>query len=385
MPALAQAQEPPPVPSSATEPQGLLPEPGGITRATLFADRHLGKGDLTNGIYVDQGNMIPGAGWLSVGPGFKHWYKNDAVFVDASAAISWNGYKMAQTRFELPKFAKSRLALGTQLRWIDFGHVDHFGDGPKSLETERNEFGVTSTQVEAYATLRPVEWMAIGGSFGWMNPEVRQQTGSPFLGLKDERTFVRPEVSVTIDARDFPGHPTRGVLLRAAGSRFDDRNGGTFSFERYEGEAAAFVPLAGSRVVLALHGWMVGSEIPEGNTIPFYLQPSLGGVNTLRSYANYRFHDNNMLVANAEVRLALMTHLDFAVFADAGNVAREVRDLNLAKRSYGAGFRLHTRRETFALVDVATGDEGWRVSFRLHDPLRLARLNRRAMIVPFVP
>jgi hypothetical protein len=80
-----------------------------------------------------------------------------------------------------------------------------------------------------------------------------------------------------------------------------------------------------------------------------------------------------------------MTHLDFAVFADAGNVARDVRDLNLDKRSYGAGFRLHTRRETFALVDVATGDEGWRVMFRLHDPLRLARLNRRALVVPFVP
>ena len=54
--------------------EGILPEPGLITRAALFADRHLGKGDLTNGIYVDYGNMIPGAGWLSVGPGYKHWY-----------------------------------------------------------------------------------------------------------------------------------------------------------------------------------------------------------------------------------------------------------------------------------------------------------------------
>jgi hypothetical protein len=203
MPALAQAQEPPPVPSSATEPQGLLPEPGGITRATLFADRHLGKGDLTNGIYVDQGNMIPGAGWLSVGPGFKHWYKNDAVFVDASAAISWNGYKMAQSRFELPKFAKSRLALGTQLRWLDFGHVDYFGEGSKSLESDRNEFGVTSTQVAAYATLRPVEWLAIGGSLGWMNPEVRQQTGSPFLGASTIRTAA-PSASSAMRAKRRP-------------------------------------------------------------------------------------------------------------------------------------------------------------------------------------
>src|SRR5690349_10186770 len=64
-PAAALAQEPPAVPSSATEPQGFVTEPGALTRAVLFADRQLGKGDLTNGIYVDRGNMIPGSGWLS--------------------------------------------------------------------------------------------------------------------------------------------------------------------------------------------------------------------------------------------------------------------------------------------------------------------------------
>ena len=75
------AQEPPAVPSSATEPQGLMPEPDVITRAALFADRHLGKGDLTNGIYVDYGNMIPGAGWVSVGPGYRHWFGKDSLSV----------------------------------------------------------------------------------------------------------------------------------------------------------------------------------------------------------------------------------------------------------------------------------------------------------------
>jgi hypothetical protein len=85
------------------------------------------------------------------------------------------------------------------------------------------------------------------------------------------------------------------------------------------------------------------------------------------------------------VRLALMSHLDLAFFADAGNVAARPEDLDLAKRSYGGGFRLHTRRQTFAMVDVANGAEGWRVSFRLQDPLGFARIDRRALIVPFVP
>jgi hypothetical protein len=111
----------------------------------------------------------------------------------------------------------------------------------------------------------------------------------------------------------------------------------------------------------------------------------MGGVNTLRSFTDYRFRDDNMLVFNAELRLALMRHLDVALFADAGNVAARVDDLNLEKRSYGAGFRLHTRRETFAMVDMATGDEGWKVSFRFKDPLSFGRITKRALLVPFVP
>jgi len=158
-----------------------------------------------------------------------------------------------------------------------------------------------------------------------------------------------------------------------------------FTFKRYESEAAGFLPIAGGRVVLALHGWAVTSDTGPDQLVPFYLQPSLGGSNSLRGYSDYRFHDRNMLVVNAEARIALMTHLDLAVFADAGNVAAQWRDLDLARQSFGAGLRLHTRRTTFARLDAARGDEGWRVMFRLTDPLDLARLTRRSGSAPFVP
>ena len=80
-----------------------------------------------------------------------------------------------------------------------------------------------------------------------------------------------------------------------------------------------------------------------------------------------------------------MFHVDAAVFVDAGNVAPRAAALNLDRRSYGAGLRLHSRRETLARFDVAHGAEGWRFLFRLEEPLRLARLARRTAVVPFVP
>jgi outer membrane protein assembly factor BamA len=175
-----------------------------------------------------------------------------------------------------------------------------------------------------------------------------------------------------------------GLLLRGAASHYEDRNTGAFTHRRYEGEVAGFIPMAGERVVLALHSWVVSTP-RQNDTVPFYLLPSLGGSNTLRSFTDYRFHDRNMLAANAELRIAMMTHVDLAMFADAGNVAPQIGDLDLDKRSYGAGLRFHTRRQTFARIDIAHGSEGWKYLFRLNDPLSLSRLQRRAAAVPFVP
>ena len=71
-----------------SEPQGLIAEPDLVERVVIFGDRHFGNGEITNGFYADLWNMIPGAGWLSVGPGYRRWYAKDRAFVDVSAAMS---------------------------------------------------------------------------------------------------------------------------------------------------------------------------------------------------------------------------------------------------------------------------------------------------------
>ncbi len=406
LPAAAQGQAPTPgdaAPSveAPSEPQGLLPEPGVIQRGIVFADRHMGSGDANNGFYPELSNMITGSGWIAGGPGYRHWLFKDRAFVDASAALSWRQYTMGQARFELTRLARSRLAVGTQIRWQDLTQVTFFGEGPDSLEDDRSEYRMRSTNVVGYATFRPVQRLAIGGGIGWLDrPLLRAPGGSfqrgspstrdvfpndPAFSLAAQPRYVHGTASATLDTRDFRGHPSSGGLYRASWSVYSDRDAGSFSFRRYETEAAQFVPLLGARVVIALHGWFVGSTTEEARVVPFYLAPSLGGSNTLRGYSDYRFHDRNLLVLNAESRVALFTHIDAAVFVDAGNVAARVGELNLGKRSYGAGLRLHSKRSTFARVDVARGDEGWRFLFRMNDPLHLTRLSRRTAAVPFAP
>lgn len=397
-PAFAQSAARPASP--ATEPQGLISEPQVIHRAALFGGRHLNGGEGRAGIYVDFNDMIPGAGWLALGPGYRQWYSGDRIFFDTSAAVSVRGYRTAQARVELPELSHGKLTVGSQFLWQDATQINTFGQGPDTLESHHAQYRLRSTNLVGYATLRPWRSVAISGHGGWLKPSIQEPAGplrsnrpgvremfpgDPVFAFSEQPGFLYAEASITADTRDAPGHATRGGLLRGAASTYSDRDSGAFSFRRYEGEAAGFVPLADSRVVVALQGWLVASDTAAGRFVPFYLQPSLGGSNTLRSYADYRFHDRNLLLLNLETRVLLMTHLDAAVFLDAGNVAPRIGDLNLDKRSYGVGLRLHARSNTFARVDVARGAEGWRFLFRLNDPLRFSRLLRRTAPVPFIP
>ena len=54
--------------------------------------------------------------------------------------------------------------------------------------------------------------------------------------------------------------------------------------------------------------------------MPFYLQPTLGGPDTLRGYRVSRFYGNNSAMANAEYRWEASPILDVVAFADGGKV-----------------------------------------------------------------
>ena len=408
--AVAQAQEAPPNPNAvaqderATPPTAFFNEPNIIDKAIRYGSRFASSGDggeTKNGFYPELGDMITGAGWISGGPGYRHWLFRDRLFVDASAAVSWRMYKMAQARVELPKLVRSRITAGAQARWQDLTQVSYFGNGPDSLETNRSEYRMENADLVGYVTGRPARWVSITAKLGWLTrPSIQPPGGTFERGYPDTRTvfaddpvyqlaeqpnFLHGEVGLVADTRDHRGYPSEGGLYQLSWSQYADREIDQFSFQHYEAEAAHFFPVASDRIVLIAHGWLAGSRADQGQTVPFYLQPTLGGSNSLRSYQSYRFHDRNLVLVNAEARVRIFEHVDWAAFADAGNVAPKAGDLNFDRRSYGMGFRVHTRQATLARLDVAHGDEGWRVLFRVNDPFRFSRVSRRTAPIPFVP
>jgi hypothetical protein len=391
---------------SAVEPvqTGFVEEPHFLTKTINWLDRQVNEGGgPKDGFYPELGNMITGAGWISAGPGYRHHLLGDRAEITASSAISWKLYKMAQARFELPRLAKDRVSVGTQVIYQDMLQVNYFGLGNDSLQADRSGYRLDDTDVFGYATVRPREWLSVNGRFGWIHqaklstmtgwsvsyPNVTESfTDTTAPGLTQQPAFLHGDVSIAADTRNYAGHPTSGGLYRATASAYSDRDYGKYSFRRYELEAAQFVPIVRDKWVIAVRGFAVFSETASGNTVPFYLLPSLGGKNTLRGYYDYRFHDRDMEVFNAESRWGLFTHLDAAVFVDGGKVASQARDLDFSnfKTSYGVGVRVHSRQSTVGRLDVAHSREGWRVVFKFSDPFKRSTLSGgRTEVIPYVP
>jgi hypothetical protein len=399
VPAIAQEAAPSPGPHGPA----LLAEPGFMTSALDWASRFSERddGDGKEGFFPKVGGMITGAGWLSVGPGYRTRVFNDQAVIDAFAQASWRGYLRADASFEFPLLLDGRLAVGTEGLWQDSTQVNYFGVGPDTSADLRSQYRLQTLNVVGYARYRPEGWLAFSGRFGWLDgPSVSSATGpfnrdfldaqttfpdDPAMALSEKPQFLHGEAAVTIDTRDHPGHPTGGALYRASAGLYADRTLDAFSFRRYELEGAQFIPLFDRAWIVALHGWGAFSDVDAGQAVPFYMLPSLGGANTLRGYPNYRFHGRHLLVASAESRWPLFEHIDAAVFVDSGTVAERAADLGFDKTAYGLGFRVHSHDATMARVDVARSREGWQLLFRLNDPFKFSRVTRWTAAVPFVP
>jgi hypothetical protein len=374
-----------------------------MTTGFNFATERFGgdDGEPREGWYPVLKTGVTGDGWISAGPGYRRRLFGGQALGDVAAAVSWRGYKMVEGSLAFTELMDRRLSVGTEARWQDLAQVQYFGAGPQSQQANRSDYRLRSANVIGFASYRPWESLELEARVGRLTrPEISSSAGFFDRGVPDaavtfahepgfdvarQPAFLHGQLSATVDTRDAPGHPSSGGLYRAALSTFADRDEGRFSFRRYEVEAVQFLPVSPLRATLAVHGWTVLSDAGSGAQVPAYLLASLGGSTTLRSYSDYRFHDNHLLLLSAESRWPLFEHVDVAVFGDAGGVAGRVRDLALREASYGVGLRAHLRSATVARFDVAHGREGWRLLFRLNEPFRLNRLGRRLATIPFVP
>src|SRR5262249_25857497 len=90
----------PPAPQSSgrstTRRVGFSSDPAIITDTIDYFNQRFGEGSAKpkNGFYPESSNMLTGSGWVSAGPGYRHYFSDDQILLDTSAAVSWHLYKM---------------------------------------------------------------------------------------------------------------------------------------------------------------------------------------------------------------------------------------------------------------------------------------------------
>ena len=95
-------------------------------------------------------------------------------------------------------------------------------------------------------------------------------------GLERQPDFLHVVASVLLDGRDRPRNPHRGGMIAVAASRFDERGGDEFTFDRIAGDARGFASLGSPSRVLAVRALASADRPASGARVPFYLQEPLG-------------------------------------------------------------------------------------------------------------
>jgi hypothetical protein len=385
----AQAPEHPTVEAGVSTPA----QPGRLARLFSWAEIRLDdRTQMGDGLYPELDGMIAGGG-LSIGPGYRHHLFGNRAIVDASAAMSLNGYAMMQSQLAWPQLWNERLSVGGQLKYQDFTQVNFFGVGNASLKSDQTDYRLKDVDALGFATVRANSWLSFTGRTGLLR-RLEIASGTSTLvpstdarfdeisapGLTLQPNYLHADVAVDADTLDVQGYPSNGGRYRLSMAMFHDQDFARYSFRRIEADAAQYIPLG--RTVLALRGRMDLSQTAAGQDVPFYLLPSLGGSNTLRGFLDYRFRDRDLLLLGAEYRWPILRNVDAATFYDAGTVGPEVSALSRGLSSdYGAGLRLHSARHMLVRLDVARSTEGTRALLTLSAPLTLP--NRT--VAPYVP
>ena len=291
--------------------------------------------------------------------------------------VSLKKYEHVELSLESPPPATHDFFSELRLRYRNYPQEDFWGLGPDSVSQRRSNYRLEDVWVTATAGLHFRSGLRVAALAGFVESNVASGTDTDypstetvFSRLEAPALEVSPDyltggVRVDYDRRDDRTDPRSGDLASMEWIRFADQAPGPFSFDRYALEYRrylAFSPAAriAGRVRVVL------TDRLEGHEIPFFMQPSIGGTDTVRGFDQYRFRAGNSLLLNVEYRHAWMGLLDLVAFADAGRVFQQPGDLSLdhLRSAGGGGVRLRLGSRVFFGVDLGFSSEGSRLWFR---------------------
>ncbi|HJR57915.1 MAG TPA: BamA/TamA family outer membrane protein [Vicinamibacterales bacterium] len=347
-------------------------EPKRLEEALIWVERTnpLAKIAPYNGFYVQYGYTgKPVGSGIALGGGWRHDLLDRNARVVFEAGQSMRGYRMARVDFSLPRLLDERFEIGVEGAYRHQPQEDFYGLGFDTRRADRVNYRYRAPEVQGRAMFKPADWLNAGVRLGRMNVSIGPGTDGRFPsieerfadadapGLAAQPDYTYGDLFATLDTRDQPGNAREGAYIGVLWRRYNDQDLDRYSFHSVDLEAQHFLPIFDKKRVLAARFRMTATTAEDGQEVPFYFRPTIGGGDSLRSASDYRFRDRNAAVMNFEYRWEAFSGLDMALFSDFGTVAPRLAGLEFSRirGAYGIGLRFNTYKAVWLRLDVAAG------------------------------
>jgi hypothetical protein len=315
-------------------------------------------------------------GGFTLGAGYTT-YVSSYNTIDFRGSWTPSGYLRAESEFIAPRLFDRRAKLSAVGGWRKATQVGFYGFGTAQTSSDdRANYSFNQPYASATLDLRPTRRVLLlvagaeysqwdQGSGEGNKPSVEEiYTPDELPGLGQKVTYLHLKGTAAIDWRTSEGYTRKGGFYGVTFNNFNDSDD-LYSFKRVDYEVVQHIPVLRDAWILSLHGKVETTSTRDGNQIPFFMMPALGGGSSLRGYTSWRFRDFNSLLLQAEWRVIVNNFLETALFYDAGKVEARAQDLDFdgLKSNFGIGFRLHGPAATPVRIELAKGNEGLALVF----------------------
>ena len=276
------------------------------------------------------GGLATGQGF-ALGPGYTYRTPGGDLRVSAFAVASAKKAYQFELSGDLPNLAGGKFPIHLAAVHSNFPEMDYYGPGPDSRLEGESAYRLERTSLDADAAFKPADFLRLGFTGGYLRYNIgagppgdasTDQLYGPARtpGILQQTDFWRSGGFVEVDYRDIEGGPRSGGFYSARFLYYDDQRIDLHTFRRLDLEVQQYIPFFNDKRVFALRARTAMTWSIDGQAVPFYMQPYLGGSEDLRGFPTYRFYDDNHVIFNAEYRWESFPGLDMALFFDAGKV-----------------------------------------------------------------
>ena len=311
---------------------------------------------------------------------------NKGIELEVPLAVTYKLYESARFRSSFPLIARGdtqRLRLQLTGGYASRPAENFFGISNDSSPENQSQFrsitrsagvGLNARMSHSWSTGVETVYRSVGVTHPrrWTSAptdaaETFRAFDIPGLTTSSNATLISTTAFIQRDSRNGSHFADSGGLERVEATLTEGITGGDFAYWRYRAEIQRYFPLTRDhRSVIGFRARAETAQEKGGSAIPFFDLPTIGSYSTLRGYESRRFTDKSAVSGTLDYRYRIWRYFDWHIFADAGQVAPNIRDFAVHRlhQGYGTGFIVRAGDHRAIFLDVAhSREKAWMFYF----------------------